>query len=322
MGVRGLVRVLTVAVAIAACVLVPAAAQAASYKVPWNYLQWADAGTTFTGSPPGSNDFSCDPPASHPEPVVLVHGTFANQSANWRAISPFLANRSFCVFSLNYGMKPGFEFPGVYAPGGLTRMEPSVQQLSDFVDRVLEATGASRVDIVGHSQGSLMPNHYVRFGGGAAKVDDYVGLSTLWQGTNPLGLADLAALGTPYGFDEPFYSLIEPYCGSCRQFLKGSQFIRQMNEGGVAHPSVDYTNIVTRYDELVQPYTSGLMPPGPNVTNVVLQKHCPLDLAEHVAIAADPVAAGFIYKALDASAPRPPCTLVLPVLGAVGYRGN
>ncbi len=90
-----------------------------------------------------------------------------------------------------------------------------------------------------------------------------------------------------------------------------------MQAGGVAHPAVDYTNIVTRYDELVTPYTSGLMPPGPNVANHVVQDHCELDLADHLAVAADPVTATLILNALAPNHQRPiPCQLVLPAIGA------
>ena len=84
-----------------------------------------------------------------------------------------------------------------------------------------------------------------------------------------------------------------------------------------------YTSIVTKNDELVVPYTSGLLAPAKNVTNVVLQDHCPADQAEHLSVFADPVTAGFIYAALDPGhAPDPPCVPVLPFVGAPGYSGN
>jgi triacylglycerol lipase len=54
---------------------------------------------------------------------------------------------------------------------------------------VLAATGARKVDILGHSDGTLMPAHNVRFLGGAAKVDRYVALTPLWAGTDLAGLA-------------------------------------------------------------------------------------------------------------------------------------
>jgi hypothetical protein len=94
----------------------------------------------------------------------------------------------------------------------------------------------------------------------------------------------------------------------------------QMRAGGVAHPDVTYTNIVTQFDELVIPYTSGLMDPGPNVTNHVIQQHCLTDLAEHLTVAFDPVATTLVLNALTPQHPRPvPCTVVLSGIGAPGY---
>jgi triacylglycerol lipase len=297
------------------------AAQAAPpYPVSYSFDGAITAqGQAQDSSPPGANDFSCRPNAAHPNPVVLVHGLFANQTVNFNTISPLIANDGYCVFSLTYGTKDGVSTP-VYQPGGLAKMEESAQVLSGFIDQVLAATGASKVDIVGHSEGSLMPNYYVRFLGGAAKVGRYVGLTTLWDGTQLGGLFLAAEVGGPLGLTPAVYAAMAPFCESCPQFLHGSDFIEQMNAGGVADPAVTYTNIVTTYDELVIPYTSGLMPPGANVTNHVVQDHCQTDLAEHLTVAFDPVATTLILNALAPDRARPvPCTAVLPGVGAPGY---
>ncbi len=295
-------------------------ASAAPLPVTYSFLDaLARQGATPNGSPPGANDYSCRPSAAHPEPVVLVHGLLANQTVEWETISPLLVNDGYCVFSLTYGTRPEFA-PPLYQPGGLTAMEASAAQLATFVDGVLAATGAEEVDIVGHSEGSLMPNYFVKFLGGAAVVDDYVGLTTLWAGTNVAGLATLAQLGQSFGLTEVLAGVVRTFCEACDQFLAGSAFMNKMNEGGPAHPEVDYTNIVTRYDELVVPYTSGLMAPGPNVENHVIQDHCELDLAEHLAVIVDPITTTLILNALAPAHARPvPCTLVLPAIGAPGY---
>ncbi len=100
----------------------------------------------------GWNDYSCKPSAAHPRPVVLVHGTFANSVDNWLVLAPYLVNRGYCVFSLDYG-----QLPGVPLIHGLGPIDKSAEQLRDFVDKVLAATGAPEADLVGHSQGGMMP---------------------------------------------------------------------------------------------------------------------------------------------------------------------
>ncbi len=269
--------------------------------------------------PAGSNNWDCKPSDRHPRPVILVHGLMANRTVNFPTISPFLANRGFCVYALTYGTKPAVDL-GFYQPGGLTPMEESAKKLKRFVARVRNTTGARRVDIVGHSEGSLMPNHYVKFLGGHKRVAKYVGVTPLFGGTNLLGVGDLAALGEAFGGDELVYSLLDQFCGSCRQFVRGSAFLGAMNDGGAAVDGVDYTMIMTRNDELVIPYTSGAIE-GAN--NVVVQDVCALDQSEHLSVIYDPITAYTILNALDPRHPQPvPCVPVLPVLGAIGYSGN
>src|SRR5215212_455181 len=54
-------------------------------------------------SPPGANDWSCQPTARRPVPVILVHGTFGDMTVSWNALSPLLKADGFCVFALDYG---------------------------------------------------------------------------------------------------------------------------------------------------------------------------------------------------------------------------
>src|SRR6266540_5095262 len=155
--------------ALLALAFTPAASAASDLPVPWTLLAALPAQAANPGGPPpGANDFSCRPTAAHPSPVVLVHGLSANQTVNWQTYSPLLKNSGYCVFSLTYGV-PGEPLP-IYQPGGLLPMEQSAAELGAFVDRVLAATGASKVDILGHSEGTLMPSYYVKFLGGASKV--------------------------------------------------------------------------------------------------------------------------------------------------------
>jgi triacylglycerol lipase len=322
MGIRGAFTSLIAALVAAAALLVaPTLAPAAPYPVSYDFSKGILAQATSPNSPPpGANDWSCHPSSAHPRPVVLVHGLLANQTDNWQTISPMLANHGYCVFSLTYGTKDDVSVPG-YQPGGLTTMEESAQQLSAFIDRVRDATGAAKVDIVGHSEGSLMPDYYVKFLGGSAYVDHYVGITTIWHGTNPAGLATIDQIGRAFGLSDELEGAVATSCASCPEFLTGSPFINKLRQGGIAVPGVTYTSIVTRNDELVVPYTSGIEQ-APNMTNLVVQQQCALDQAEHASMAADPVVAQDVLNALDPQHPASvPCALVLPLVGAPAYTG-
>jgi len=289
-----------------------AAASTGSSFIPPTLASGITAGILTPGaSPPGANDWSCKPSAAHPEPVVLVHGLLANLT-EWQVMAPLLAHNGYCVFALTYGTVPGLAFP-LDQVGGLLPMEQSAQELSAFVDRVLSATGAHKVDIVGHSEGATMPYYYVKFLGGAAKVGHYVGLGPGYHGSTVDGLVPVALL---LGQLVPGPSqIVAGICGACPETVPGSPFLNALDADTSAVPGPTYTNIVTRYDEVVTPYTSGFLN-GPNVTNIVLQDQCGLDLSDHVALAADPVAAQDVLNALDPQrAMAPACGLVLPLLG-------
>jgi triacylglycerol esterase/lipase EstA (alpha/beta hydrolase family) len=263
------------------------------------------AHTSPTASPPGANDWSCRPSAAHPRPVVLVHGTFADMSNSWQAISPLLHNRGYCVFALNYGAHDGSEQLGVY---GMADIAESAAQLADFVDRVLAATGARTVDIVGHSQGGMMPRYYLKHLRGARHVGALVGLSPSNHGTT------LNELFTLAGFFPGAGGFLSG-CPACDQQRAGSPFLTELNGGGEALPGVRYTVIQSRNDEVVTPYTSAFLS-GPNVTNILLQQQCPLDQGEHLSMPYDHVVAGDVLNALDpAHAVSPACTPVAPIAG-------
>ena len=288
----------------------PSATAADPLPVPYQFIPSALLGGSPDADAPGTNDWSCRPSTAHPRPVVLVHGTGGNRSTNWQTYGPLLKNNGYCVFALTYGVAPGSTYP-VSALGGMNDIASSAAELGAFVDRVLAATGATKVDLVGHSQGTLMPDYWIKFLDGGSKVGSYVSLAPLWHGT---AAGDIRALMMPaFGSGIPEYSA--PFCVACGQMSASSSFMAKMRAGGVAVPGVTYVNIVTRYDELVQPYTSGI---ESGMTNIVLQDRCPLDYTEHFEIAADKNASVLVLNALDPDHPRPlVCVPVLPFVGGV-----
>ncbi|MYT29748.1 MULTISPECIES: alpha/beta fold hydrolase [unclassified Streptomyces] len=220
----------------------------------------------------GWNDLSCKPSAAHPRPVVLAHGTLGNSVDNWLGLAPYLVARGYCVFSLDYG-----QLPGVPLFHGLGPVDASARQLAVYVDQVRSATGAAKVDIVGHSQGAMMSRVYMKFHGGADKVDTLVGLAPTNHGTTLSGLTKLLDLfpGARKYIDEHAQGLTDQAVGSA--------LLNRLNAGGDTLPGVHYTVITTKYDEVATPYTTGYLN-GPDVHNVRLQDLCAVDLSEHVAI--------------------------------------
>jgi triacylglycerol esterase/lipase EstA (alpha/beta hydrolase family) len=259
-----------------------------------------------SASPPGANNWSCQPSAVHPRPVVLVHGTLGDMSDSWQALSPLLVDNGYCVFSLNYGAADGSGALGVYGIGDIAQ---SAQQLATFVDQVLTATGATQVDIVGHSQGGMMPRYYLKYLGGSSRVHTLVGLAPSNHGTTIDGINALA------GYLPNGDQFIGTACAACVQQEAGSTFLANLNAGGDTVAGVDYTVIESRYDEVVTPYTSAFLS-GPNVTNITLQDQCSVDFGEHLSMPYDHIADIDVLNALDpAHAEPPPCYPVAPISG-------
>ncbi|MDI3384978.1 alpha/beta fold hydrolase [Streptomyces sp. B-S-A8] len=249
----------------------------------------ADAGPTKSAAPDrGWNDYDCKPSAAHPRPVVLVHGTLGNSVDNWLGLAPYLVARGYCVFSLDYG-----QLPGVPLFHGLGPVEKSAGQLDAYVDKVLAATGAREADLVGHSQGGMMPRHYLKFLGGADEVNALVGIAPSSHGTTMNGLTKLLDVfpGAREYVTENTPALTDQ--------VAGSPFLTRLNEGGDTVPGVTYTVIATKYDQVVTPYRSQFLD-GPEVTNVLIQDKCAADLSGHVAIGlADRLAFHEVANALD-----------------------
>ncbi len=258
---------------------------AASAGQPWNPIGLLYQSTGI--SPPGANNWSCRPSSRHPEPVVLVHGTLFDQTLTWNLMAPVLERAGYCVFAPDYGHR------------ATQPIAESAHQLGAFIQRVLKATGARRVSLVGHSQGGMMPRYYLEFLGGTRYVDDLIGLSPSNHGTT---LPVAGPVGT-YGD-----------CPACSEQVVGSAFLRRLNAGDQTPGPVSYTVIETSHDEIVTPYQSAfLAPEGGRVTNVLLQRDCPADLSEHVRIPYDPVAIQWVLNALGRPGPatagfHPDCT--------------
>ncbi|EOD63222.1 lipase class 2 [Amycolatopsis vancoresmycina DSM 44592] len=151
--------------------------------------------------------------------------------------------------------------------------------------------------------------YWIKYLGGSGKISRVVGLSPSNHGTDLFGLLSTLEMipGVP--------AALGTVCQACNDQAVGSDFLADLNAGGETVPGIQYTVIQTRYDDVVTPYTSAFLAPGPNVKNILLQNVCVLDFTDHLGITYDPVAAGLVLNALDpAHAKTPPCVPVAPVI--------
>jgi triacylglycerol lipase len=205
--------------------------------------------------------------------------------SNWSVVAPAIKLNGYCVFALDLPAR------------GTGPIANASAALGAFVDRVLAATGAAKVDIVGHSQGGMLPRHYIKRLGGLDKVDDLVALAPSNHGTVVASLVD---------------RLVLPFCAACSEQAYNSSFLKALNAAPEAPAPVDYTNVTTAWDLVVVPHTSGYLDDASNVTNVTLQRRCMFNTAGHVKIIADKVALQWVLHALGRSGPadagfRPRC---------------
>ncbi|MEU7143521.1 alpha/beta fold hydrolase [Nocardia sp. NPDC046473] len=270
-------------------------------------------------APQGANDWACKPTAEHPRPVILLHGSWSSALGGFSRLSPQLSQAGYCVFALNYG-RPDIAGAGLVQPwiGAVGPITESARQLAVFVERVLAATGAGQVDMIGHSHGGLVIRQYLKDGGGADpqdpaanKVGKVITFGATNHGTTLLGLGSLA-VAVQQHLSSGFLPLLQEFIGpGGLEQLSGSPYLMQLNADGDTVPGVEYTVIATRYDEVSTPFYATYLTEGPGaiVHNVLLQDGCPLDTSTHNGLPYSPRVATITLRALDPdSTPELACT--------------
>lgn len=285
-GVRRLLSgVGVVATAIGALTLSAGTASAAPFPVTTDVNAAIVAGFSqpASTSPAGSNRFDCHDRYGR-DPVILLHGTALNQAGNMAFLAPTLANAGYCVFSLTYG-QASWSGP----VGGVGNKNRSAQQVAALVDRVLTATHAPKVDIVGHSQGGAIAQLVSQLPGRAQQIHTIVGLSAPNRGySRTSNITDRL-----------------PAAAHVPDVVRAAARQPGENDWGPRHPGIRYVNLSTTFDEIVTPWTNSQMTPGPNVTNIRVQDVCPKSEIGHLGMAFSPTVAALTERALDPSRPVP-----------------
>jgi pimeloyl-ACP methyl ester carboxylesterase len=246
----------------------------------------------------GFNDWSCRPSATHPDPVVMLHGLGANGEANFASyLGPYVADLGYCVFAPTYG-----QVSPQLPVGGLVSIADSAAEIEAYLDEVLGATGASRTDLVGHSEGGLHALYGPKVLGYADQVDAVVALAPPTHGTD---LSGLVTLGDLLGLSGPLRQAVREFgCAACDDMLLDGAAVQALNAGPIAQAGVDYTIIATRTEVVVTPYDSAFVH-EPGVANVTVQDVCPLDPVGHAGLAFDSGVAQMVANALDPDSAQP-----------------
>lgn len=287
------------------------------------------------------NDWETPMSEEHPVPVVLLHGTWMNAYGTWSYIAPKLVARGYRVFALNYGGDDESLLGRrrcCFASGPLL---DATEDIGRFIDRVLEATGAEKVDVVGHSQGSaqarmLVTEHEGRFAGGEPKIRNIIGLAGSGNGTTLMGLGTLTAkLREALHGRVDVSRIVRSVLGGCAEDqIVDSDVINHINRDGHTVPGVDYTMIGTRYDEVVTPWRTQFLTPGEGAS---VRNHCVQsdgnsgDWSDHLSICYSPRSFDLILERLSDSdsgedgayrrAHPHVVARVVPVLGQLLQRG-
>ncbi|MGA9872007.1 MAG: alpha/beta fold hydrolase [Rhodococcus sp. (in: high G+C Gram-positive bacteria)] len=277
-------------------------------------------------APQGANDWNCTPSAEHPNPVVLLHGTWENAYNNFARMAPALKKEGYCIFAPNTGDQDSSGIGHVKALRGTAPIADSAKEIAVYIDAVLERTGAAKVDIVGHSQGSLASRQYMRFEGGANaedpsqnKVGKIVSIGGSNHGTTLIGIGTLGRTINNLGLN--VLGLVGAIAGpAASDQVIGSDLITALEAGGDTERGVDYTAIATRFDEVVTPFRTTFLEAGPDATvdNFLLQDGCGVDLSDHLSMSVSPRTIGYVKNALDpigTPLSEVPCTWNAPVTG-------
>jgi hypothetical protein len=242
------------------------------------------------------------------EPVLLVPGTTLNPTTDF-----------------GYGWEPalaklGWPYCTIDLPGnGMGDIQTAGEYVVNAV-RTMHARYGGRIDIVGHSQGGMVPRWALRFWPDTrSMVDDLVGLSPSNHGT--LDADAICAV---------------PCAASIWQQRRDAHFLAALNSFQETFPGISYTDVYTNTDEVVVPNfgpgaSSSLHGGGGAITNVAIQQVCPADVTEHIGIGIyDNTAYQIALDALNHAGPADPARVsasaclnpLMPGINPVSFPAN
>lgn len=165
------------------------------------------------------------PAAMAKDPILFVHG-WSESSSVWKTMIANFEKDGYAKSELS-----------AYSYNSNTSNKTLAEtEVKSRVEALKKATGATKVDIIAHSMGSLNTRWYVKFvSGGEANVDDWVSLGGPNHGTTTANLCFSAA---------------------CVEMRVGSTFLSELNAGDETPGAVSYGTWWSPCDEIINPDSS------------------------------------------------------------------
>jgi triacylglycerol lipase len=163
--------------------------------------------------------------ASAQDPILFVHG-YVESASLWNTM---IANFEKNGYSKSQLMAYSYNT-------GTSNKTLAETEVKSHVETLLKNNpGATKVDIIAHSMGSLNTRWYIKFLGGEAKVDDWVSLGGPNHGTE---------------FANACFQT------SCIEMRIGSKFLSELNAGDETPGTVNYGTWWSPCDEIINPDSS------------------------------------------------------------------
>jgi triacylglycerol lipase len=165
------------------------------------------------------------PAAMAKEPILFVHG-WSESSSAWKTMIANFEKDGYAKSELS-----------AYSYNTSTSNKTTAEtEVKSRVESLKKATGATKVDIIAHSMGSLNTRWYIKFvAGGEANVDDWVSLG-----------------GPNHGTDFANFC----FSTACTEMRVGSKFLAELNAGDETPGAVNYGTWWSPCDEIINPDSS------------------------------------------------------------------
>jgi triacylglycerol lipase len=162
------------------------------------------------------------------DPILFVHG-WNGSSSNWSTMIGRFEKDGYPkshLLAYNYNT----------SQSNKTTAETVVKS---EVEKLLASTGATKVDILAHSMGSLNSRWYIKFvAGGQEKVDDWVSFGGPNHGTSAANIC---------------------FSTTCVEMRIGSKFLTELNAGDETPGTVNYGTWWSPCDEFINPDESVIL---------------------------------------------------------------